>query len=89
MIKGNVAEEIAKLQREPGKNIGVAGSPTLARWLLQNDLLDELILMIHPVVAGSGKRLFADGSDLKRLQLADMTRTSTGVMIATYRPNKS
>lgn len=88
LVNGNVAEEITKLRDQPGKDIGVAGSPTLVRWLLNADLLDELILMIHPVVAGSGRRLFADSGDLKRLALADLRRTSTGNVIATYRPNK-
>jgi dihydrofolate reductase len=86
LIKGNLAEEIARLKQQPGKNIGVAGSPTLVQSLLQNDLLDELTLMIHPVVAGKGKRLFKDGSDLKRLKLANSTITSTGVAILTYQP---
>jgi len=86
LIKGNLAEEIARLKQQPGKNIGVAGSPTLVRSLLQQDLLDELTLLLHPVVVGRGKRLFKEGSDLKRLQLAYSKATSTGVMILTYQP---
>jgi dihydrofolate reductase len=86
LIKGNLAEAIARLKQQPGKNIGVAGSPTLVRSLLQNDLLDELTLMVHPVVAGKGKRLFKDGADLKRLRLVDSTTTPTGVAILTYQP---
>ncbi len=86
LIKGNLAEGIARLKRQPGKKIGVAGSPTLVESLLQNDLLDELTLMIHPVVAGSGRRLFRDGRALKRLKLVDSKTTSTGVLIATYQP---
>jgi dihydrofolate reductase len=54
--------------------------------LLQSDLLDELTLMVHPVVAGRGKRLFKDGADLKRLKLIGMTTTETGVAILTYQP---
>jgi dihydrofolate reductase len=88
LIKGNLAGEIAKLKQQPGKNIGVAGSPTLVESLLQNDLLDELILMVHPVVVGSGKRLFKDGRNLKRLKLVDSKTTRTGVSILTYEPNK-
>jgi dihydrofolate reductase len=86
LIKGGpvLAQEINRLKSLPGNNIGVSGSPTLARSLLQNDLLDELTLMIHPVVVGRGKRLFVDGSDLKRLALVDSKRTSTGVMLLTY-----
>jgi len=86
LIKGSLAEEITRLKRQPGKNIGVAGSPTLVQSLLQNDLLDELTLMIHPVIVGSGKRLFKDGSDLKRLKLVGSKTTSTGVAILTYQP---
>jgi dihydrofolate reductase len=86
LLKGDLAEEIGKLKQQPGKNIGVAGSSTLVQSLLQNDLLDELKLMIHPVVVGKGKRLFQDGRDLKRLSLVDSTITPTGVAILTYQP---
>ncbi len=88
LINKNLAEEITKLKQQPGKNIGVAGSPTLVRSLLQNDLLDELTLMIHPVVVGSGKRLFKDGDDLKRLNLVNSKTTRTGVAFLTYQPRK-
>jgi dihydrofolate reductase len=88
LVKGDIAEEIARLKQQPGKNIGVAGSPTLVESLLQNDLLDELTLMIHPVVAGSGKRLFRDGRTLKRLKLVGSKTTSAGVLIITYQRDK-
>jgi dihydrofolate reductase len=58
----------------------------LAESLLQDDLLDELKLMVHPVVAGSGKRLFKDGRALKRMELVGSKTTSTGVSILTYQP---
>jgi dihydrofolate reductase len=86
LVKGSLAEEIARLKRQPGRNIGVAGSPTLARSLLENDLLDELTLMIHPVVVGKGKRLFKDGSALKRLKLVASKMTGSGIAILTYQP---
>src|SRR5262249_33236453 len=54
LIKGDLAQELAKLKRQPGKNIGVGGSPTLVRTLLRDGLLDELTLMIHPVILGKG-----------------------------------
>jgi dihydrofolate reductase len=54
--------------------------------LLEGDLLDELLLMIHPVIAGGGKRLFADSAELKRLKLVRSTTTRTGVVVLTYRP---
>jgi dihydrofolate reductase len=84
LIKSNLAEEIARLKAQPGKNIGVSGSPTLARSLLAADLLDELTLMIHPVIAGRGKRLFKDGAELKRLKLVNSHTTRTGVVLLTY-----
>jgi dihydrofolate reductase len=86
LIKGNLAEEITKLKQQPGKNIGITGSTTLVQSLLQDDLLDELGLMIHPVVVGSGKRLFEEGGDLKALKLIDSKTFSTGVVSLTYQP---
>jgi dihydrofolate reductase len=89
LLKGDLAQALSELKQQPGKNIGVAGSPTLVRSLLQEDLLDELILMIHPVVVGRGKRLFSEGADLKRLQLVEAKPTRTGVLIATYQPRRT
>ncbi len=84
LVSGNLPGVIGELKRQPGKNIGVAGSPTLVRSLLRDDLIDELILMIHPVIAGSGKRLFADGTALKRLKLVNSAITRSGVAFLTY-----
>jgi dihydrofolate reductase len=89
LLKGDLAAEINKLKNQPGKNIGVHGSPSLVRWLIQNDLLDELLLMIHPVIANRGKRLYREGDDQKRLKLVDSKATSSGCVIATYQPVKS
>ena len=86
LISGNVAEEIIKLKQQPGKNIGITGSATLVQSLLQDDLLDELGLMIHPVVVGSGKRLFQEGGGPKGLKLVDSMTFSTGVVSLTYQP---
>ncbi len=86
LIKGNVTEEIAKLKRQPGKDISISGSGTLVRSLLHDDLLDELRLMVHPVIVGSGKRLFEDGSDQKALKLVDSKTFGTGVVYLTYQP---
>jgi dihydrofolate reductase len=86
LIKGNVAEEITKLKQQPGKDIAILGSGTLVRSLLQDDLLDELRLIIHPIVLGSGKRLFEDGGDPKVLKLVDSKTFSTGVLYLTYQP---
>jgi dihydrofolate reductase len=86
LIKSDLAGTLKKLKRQPGKNIAVMGSPTLIRTMLQSELLDELMLTIHPVIAGKGKRLFTDGSELQRLKLASSVTTPTGVIIATYHP---
>jgi dihydrofolate reductase len=83
-----LAKEISKLKQQPGKNIGVSGSPTLVRSLLREGLLDELKLMVHPVIVGPGKRLFVETGDLKKLQLVDSKVTSKGVVILTYQPDK-
>src|SRR5260370_42145341 len=86
LIKGDLAQEIAKLKPLPGKNIGTAGGPTLVRSLLEQGLLDELILLVHPVVAGSGKRVFKDEDSLKRLQLLSSKATRTVLVILTSQP---
>jgi dihydrofolate reductase len=86
LIKGNLVEEICRLKRQPGKNIGITGSVTLVQSLLQEDLLDELGLMIHPVVVGSGKRIFEGWGEPKGLTLVDSKTFSTGVVYLTYRP---
>ena len=84
LIKGNVAEEIAKLKRQPGKDIGIVGSGTLVRSLLRDDLLDEFRLMVHPIVLGNGKRLFEEGGGQKSLELVDSKTFGTGVLYLTY-----
>jgi dihydrofolate reductase len=86
LIKGNVAEEIAELKRRPGKDITIIGSGALVRSLLEDGLLDELRLMVHPVILGRGKRLFEDGEDSKALELVDSRTFGTGVVSLTYRP---
>lgn len=85
LIKGDVAEGIIELKRQPGKDIGIIGSGELVRSLLKEGLLDELHLMVHPVVLGSGKRLFEDGEDRKALELVDSKTFGTGVVSLTYR----
>jgi dihydrofolate reductase len=89
LIGDNVAEEILRLKEQPGKDISISGSPTLVRSLLEDDLLDELRLMVHPIVVGSGKRLFEEGSDQKALELLDSKTFSTGVLYLTYQPAPS
>jgi dihydrofolate reductase len=87
LIRGSVADFVGGLRRQDGGAIGTAGSPTLVRSLFDQGLLDELTLLIHPVVAGGGrKRLFADDAALTKLELIESQPTSSGVLIATYRP---
>jgi dihydrofolate reductase len=89
LIGENVAEEISRLKEQPGKDISISGSGTLVQWLLRDDLIDELRLLVHPIVVGSGKRLFADEGDRKPLELVDSKTFSTGVVYLTYRPAQS
>ena len=86
LIKENVAEEITLLKQQPGKDMSISGSGTLVRSLLQDGLLDELRLMVHPIVVGRGKRLFDDGGNRKTLELVDSQTFGTGVVYLTYRP---
>jgi dihydrofolate reductase len=86
LIKGDVAEELAALKKQPGKNISITGSATLVRSLLRDNVLDELQLLVHPIVVGRGKRLFEDGSDQIPLNLVKSTTFSTGVLSLTYAP---
>lgn len=88
LIKGNIVEELTRLKQQPGKNIGITGSATLVRSLLRDNLLDELVLLVHPLIVGSGKRLFADGSDPIALNLVETKTTAAGVVILTYHPAK-
>ena len=86
LIKGDVAAELTKLKQQPGKDISIVGSGTLVRTLLRDGLLDELQLLVHPIVVGRGKRLFTDESGHKPLQLVDAKTFSTGVLALTYQP---
>src|SRR5438445_11099668 len=87
LIKGNIAEEVKKLKQEPGRDILVYGSGSLVNTLLQHDLVDELRLMVHPVVLGSGRRLFDDNAEtLKVLKLAESRTFPSGVVLLTYHP---
>jgi dihydrofolate reductase len=79
--------EIAELRQRPGNDIVVLGSATLVRSLIRHDLVDAYVLQIHPVFLGTGSRLFPDDGTSARLHLVDVTPTTTGVLIATYRPD--
>jgi dihydrofolate reductase len=89
LIGDNVAEEISRLKEQSGKDISISGSPTLVWSLLEEDLLDELRLMVHPIVVGSGRRLFEEGGDQKALELVDSKTFSTGVLYLSYQVAQS
>jgi len=78
-------EEVADLKEKLDKDIVVLGSGELVQSLLQAGLVDELILLIHPILLGSGRRLFADGAARADLTLTGSRTTGTGVVVATYR----
>jgi dihydrofolate reductase len=87
LIKGDVAPEIARLKQQPGKNILVFGSGRLVPTLLRHDLVDELQLVIHPLILGSGKRLFLEAMDRKNFTLFESRSTPKGVLMLGYRPD--
>jgi dihydrofolate reductase len=84
VIDGDAVDAVANLKQEDGKNLGILGSGDLVRSLIRRDLIDEYVLLIHPLVLGSGQRLFPDGGTA-RLELIDTVTTTTGVLIGTYR----
>jgi dihydrofolate reductase len=84
VLKGDVAEEVRKLRQEQDGDIVVHGSARLVQTLLEHDLVDELRLMVFPVVLGSGKRLFGETSDKKPLRLVDSRVVGDGVTILIY-----
>jgi dihydrofolate reductase len=85
VIKGDVAAEVSRLKQEPGQDLLVYGSGQLLDTLLQHDLVDELRLMVFPVVLGSGKRLFADGTDMSAFKLAETKPTGEVVTLILHR----
>ena len=84
IIQGGVVDAVRALKREEGSELQVHGSPGLAQTLIANDLVDEYRLWFHPVVLGSGKRLFGAGAASAALKLRATTTTSTGVVVNTY-----
>ena len=86
VLKGDVVDEVSTLREGAGGDVVVHGSAQLVQTLLDNDLVDELRLMVFPVVLGSGKRLFGDTSNKKPLRLVDSRTVGDGVSILVYRP---
>lgn len=86
LLKGNIAQAVGRLKQEQEQNIVVFGSGALLQSLLRDGLVDKYVLLIHPLVLGSGRRLFADDGTSATLKLIDSKTTGTGVIIATYQP---
>jgi dihydrofolate reductase len=86
LIKGDVVQKVANLKEQPGKTIAVLGSGNLVQTLIKNDLVDEYLLTVYPIVLGSGKRLFQDADGFARLNLLDSKTTTTGGVVLTYEP---
>jgi len=86
LISGDVPAELGRLKAEPGKELQVIGSGQLVQTLMQDGLVDEYRLWIHPILLGSGRRLFGVADAPIRLRLIDVKPTTTGVLIATYEP---
>jgi dihydrofolate reductase len=89
LLEGDATHAVASLRRQPGKDLVVLGSGELVQSLMRANLVDRYVLLIHPLVLGSGRRLFPDGGPVATLQLVDATTTTTGVVIATYRTSTS
>lgn len=88
LLHGDVAKAVAELKEQPGKNLVVLGSGELVQTLMENDLVDEVGLMINPIVLGSGKRLFREGGASKPFRLVDSKTSTTGVLIARFAPER-
>lgn len=86
LLQGDVVEAVAKLKEQLEKDIVILGSGELIQSLMRRNLIDEYTLFIHPLVLGSGRRLFGEGLPTTTLRLISTLTTSTGVVIATYQP---
>ncbi|WP_323173300.1 dihydrofolate reductase family protein [Natrialba sp. PRR66] len=84
LLKGDVADAVAELKQEPGGDLVVIGSGELVQTLMVNDLVDEYQLMVHPLVLGTGKRLFTDESEPTGMTLVEIETTDSGVVGLTY-----
>ena len=84
LLKGDASEAVARLKQEPGKDLVVLGSGELVQSLMRRNLVDKYVLLIHPLVLGSGRHLFTDGGAFAALRFVDIKTTTTGVVITTY-----
>jgi len=86
LLHGDIPAAVAELKQRPGGNLVIMGSGQLIRSLLPHGLIDEFLLMIHPLVLGSGQRLFEHDGHQAKLRLLASTATTTGVLLLTYEP---
>lgn len=87
LLSGEVPAAVAALRRQPGGNLVIIGSGQLVRSLLPHHLIDEVLLIIHPLVLGSGRRLFGPNDQAHPMRLVDATPTAAGALLATYQPS--
>jgi dihydrofolate reductase len=86
VLDGDVESKVRELKAKPGRYLLLQGSGVLLRWLLERDLVDELKLIIYPLVLGKGLRLFPEQGQTHRLEVLESKVTGTGIVIQTYRP---
>jgi dihydrofolate reductase len=90
IVSSNVTDEVNRLRQAPGGDIIVAGSATLVRYLAANDLVDEYRFLVHPIVLGSGKRIFDDSSPMQGMKLEEARSFGSGIVALIYtRDNKA
>jgi dihydrofolate reductase len=89
LLRGDLSAAVAQLKQQPGSDLIVMGSGELIQTLVRHDLIDEYLLMVHPLVLGSGRRLFTDGTPPARMRLVESATSTTGVQIATYQPDRA
>jgi dihydrofolate reductase len=87
LLEGDVADAVRTLKASDGGDINVVGSGDLAQTLMRHSLVDEFRLTIHPVIIGTGKRLFADGAIPTSLEPVSVSTTKSGTVVGVYRPN--
>jgi dihydrofolate reductase len=87
VLAGDVASQVARLKAEPGRELLVVGSGQLAQTLADHGLVDEYRLLVHPIMVGSGKKLFRDGAEPTPMRLVEVTASTGGLVFLTYRPD--
>jgi dihydrofolate reductase len=86
LLEGELGEAVTRLKKDLAKDLVIMGSGVLVQFLMTRNLIDEFVLLIHPLVLGSGHRLFPDGGADAGLELVNSKATANGVVIVTYRP---